>query len=154
VSFYARDFVNVNGLDYRALLQQAADRWNTRLGFQMFTAVAADPSTGILVEFLPRSTMGTVIGVTEYTVDAAGYPVHDRIRIVDDLLDGSKLYSIFMHELGHTIPLGHLPAGFIMYAGQPLPPDITDDEVAMVQLLLALPNGTNLDKYDQSPPVP
>jgi len=154
VSFYARDFVNVNGLDYRALLQQAAERWNTRLGFQMFAPAGADPSTGILVEFLPRSTMGTVNGVTDYTLDADGYPAHDRIRIVDDMTDGAQLYLIFMHELGHTIPLLHLPAGFIMYGSQPLPSDITDDEVAMVQLLLALPNGTSLESYDPSPPTP
>jgi len=154
VSFYARDFVNANGLDYRDLLQQAADRWNTRLGFQMFAPAGVDPPTGILVEFLPRSTMGSVNGVTEYSPDVDGYPVHDRIRIVDDLADGPRLYSIFMHELGHTIPLVHLPAGFIMYGSQPLPDDITDDEVTMVQLLLALPNGTNLDRYDPSPPTP
>jgi hypothetical protein len=57
-----------------------------------------------------------------------------------------------MHELGHTIPLVHLPAGFIMFGSQPLPPDISDDEVTMVKLFLALPNGTNLDNYDS--PLP
>ena len=152
VQFYAPDFVNVNGLDYRALLQQAADRWNTRLGFQMFEATSADPATGILFEFLPISAMGSVNGVTEYANDGLGYPVHDRIRIVDAMTDGPRLYSIFMHELGHTIPFGHLPAGFIMFGGQPLPLDINDDEVATVRLFLALPNGTNIDNYD--PPTP
>jgi len=147
VPFYARDFVNVNGLDYRALLQQAADRWNTRLGFQMFAAVNADPAIGILVEFLPRSAMNGAVGVTEYSNDAQEYPVHDRVLIVDDLGDGPRLYSIFMHELGHTIPLAHLAPGFIMFAGQPLPSDISDDEVTMVGLFLALPNGTDLDNY-------
>jgi hypothetical protein len=151
--FYSRDFVNTNALDYTALLQQAAERWNTRLGFQMFAVTDADPATGILVEFLSRSTMGTVNGVTEYSPGADGYPQHDRIRVVDDLADGPKLYEIFMHELGHTIPLVHLPAGFIMYGSQPLPNDISDDEVTMVQLLVALPNGTVLDEYDQTPPA-
>ncbi len=148
VQLYARDFVNVNGLDYRVLLQQAADRWNARLGFQMFAATGADPATGILVEFLPISTMGTVNGVMEYSNDARGYPVHDRIRIVDAMTDGPRLYSILLHELGHAIPFGHLPAGFIMFGSQPLPLDISDDEVAMVRLLLALPNGTDLNNYD------
>jgi hypothetical protein len=152
VQFYAPDFVNVNGLDYRALLQQAAERWNTRLGFQMFAATSVDPATGILFEFLPISAMGTVNGITEYANDVQGYPVHDRIRIVDAMTDGPRLYSIFMHELGHTIPLAHLPAGFIMFGSQPLPLDINDDEVTIVRLLLALPNGTNLDNYD--PPTP
>jgi hypothetical protein len=59
-----------------------------------------------------------------------------------------------MHELGHTIPLLHLPAGFIMYGSQPLPSDISDDEVTMVKLLLALPNGTVLDRYNSTPPAP
>jgi len=98
--------------------------------------------------------MGTTVGVTEYANDANGYPHHDRIRIVDDITDESRLYPIMMHELGHTIPLGHLPAGFIMYSGQPLPLDITDDEIAVVKLLLAVPNGILLDKYDGSPPAP
>jgi hypothetical protein len=154
VAIYARDFVNTDSLDYHALLQQGADRWNTKLGFQMFTATDADPSTGILAEFLPRSTMGTVTAITEYSPDVNGYPVHDRIRIVDDLSDGQRVYEIFMHELGHTIPLLHLPAGFIMQGSSPLPPDITDDEVVMVKLLLALPNGTDLDDYDPAPPAP
>jgi hypothetical protein len=154
VAFYAQDFVNTDSLDYHALLQQGADRWNTRLGFQMFAATDADPSTGILVEFLPRSAMGTVTAITEYSQDANGYPAHDRIRIVDDLADGERVYDIFMHELGHTIPLVHLPAGFIMQGSSPLPGDITDDEVVMVKLLLALPNGTDLDDYDPTPPVP
>ncbi|HKW15257.1 MAG TPA: hypothetical protein VJS69_12290 [Candidatus Krumholzibacteria bacterium] len=151
VLFYARDFVNANGLDYRALLQQAADRWNTRLGFQMFATTDADPATGILVEFLPRSAMGITNGITNYSNDADGYPAHDHISLVDDLADGQTLYTIFMHELGHTIPLGHLPPGFIMQSNAPLPNDITDDEVTMVKLLLALPNGTVLDHYDQTP---
>ena len=153
VQIYARDFTNSNGLDYRALLQQAADRWNTRLGFQMFTATGADPATGILVEFLPRSTMGPVNGVTDYSLDADGYPIHDHIRIVDDFLDGPRPYEVFLHELGHTIPLLHLPQGFIMFGSQPLPHDISDDEVTMVRLLVGLPNGTVLDNYDQAPPT-
>ena len=154
VKWYARDFVNVNGLDFRALTEQAMERWNTRLGFQMFEAVASDPAVGILVEFLPRSVMGTVNGVTEYTFDAGGYPLHDRIKVVDDFADGERLYSIFLHEIGHTIPLGHLPAGFIMYGSQPLPTDITDDEADLVRLMVALPNGTVLDTYDVEAPTP
>jgi len=98
--------------------------------------------------------MGTVNGVTEYTFDAGGYPLHDRIKVVDDFADGERLYSIFLHEIGHTIPLGHLPAGFIMYGSQPLPTDITDDEADLVRLMVALPNGTVLDTYDVEAPTP
>jgi hypothetical protein len=154
VPWYGRDFVNTNGVDYRALTLQATERWNTRLGFQMFAPAPSDPAVGILLEYLPRSTMGPVNGITEYANDADGYPVHDRIRIVDDFADEARLYSIIIHELGHTIPLGHLGPGFIMYASQPLPADITDDEVEMVRLFLGLPNGADLDKYDPGPPAP
>ncbi|HET6349049.1 MAG TPA: hypothetical protein VFH88_08200 [Candidatus Krumholzibacteria bacterium] len=154
VPVYIPDFVSSLGVDYHAFAVQAAERWNSRVGFPMFTPVAADPPVGVLMEFLPRSTMGTVNGVTDYTSTADGHPLHDRIRIVDDITDTTKLYLIVMHELGHTIRLGHLPAGFIMYGSQPLPPDISDDEVSLVQLLLALPDGTDLQKYDASPPAP
>jgi hypothetical protein len=105
------------------------------------------------VEFLSRSTTGGVNGITEYSLDADGYPNHDRIRIVDDMADGARLCEIFLHELGHTIPLVHLPQGFIMFGSQPLPHDISDDEVTMVRLLVGLPNGTVLDNYDEAPPA-
>ncbi|HEX6791008.1 MAG TPA: hypothetical protein VF247_06835 [Candidatus Krumholzibacteria bacterium] len=153
VKWYTRDFVNVNGLDCGALTEQAAERWNTRLGFQLFEPAASDPGVGILVEFLPRSVMGTINGICEYDNDADGYPGHDHIKILDDFADEPRLYSILMHEIGHAIPLGHLGPGFIMYASQPLPSDITDDEVKMVQLMFALPNGTLLDNYDIFPPA-
>lgn len=153
VSWYAPSFVNVNGLDYRDLASRAAERWNTRLGFHMFEPVSSDPATGVLMEFVPHGSIGTANGITEYTNDAEGYPLHDRIRIVDNFADEPRLYSIFMHELGHTIPLVHLEAGFIMFGGQPLPNDISDDEVLLVRLMLALPNGTSLLKYDADPPA-
>ena len=41
-----------------------------------------------------------------------------------------------------------------MYGGQPLPADITDDEVLAVQLHTALPNGIDMVIYDESAPVP
>jgi hypothetical protein len=98
--------------------------------------------------------MGGQVGITEYTDDDEGFPLLDRIRIVDEFSDPVRLYRIMLHELGHTIRLGHLPAGFIMFAGQPLPDDITDDEVAVVRLLLALPAGLELLKYDVASPAP
>jgi hypothetical protein len=152
VPWYAREFVNANGLDYRALTVQATERWNARVGFPMFAPAPSDPAVGVLLEFLPRSAMGSTNGVTEYTSDASGYPVHDRIRIVDDFADEARLHSVLLHELGHTIRLNHLGAGFIMYASQPLPSDVTDDEVRLVRLMLSLPNGTDLGKYDPDPP--
>lgn len=147
-------FVNTYGIDYQALARQAAQRWNQRTGLPIFTEVASPPSVGVTMAFLPPAQMNGQNGITLYTSDANGYPLQDAIRIVDNFSDAAKLYTIMMHELGHTIRLGHLPAGFIMYAGQPLPNDITDDEVRMVQLMMALPNGIDLTPYDASPPSP
>ena len=154
IAWYAPDFVNSRGVDYRAAAEQAATRWNQHLGFDLFTPVSTDPPVGVALVFLPRSSMGGLTAITEYDNDADGYPRHDQIRIVDDYLDGSALYLVMLHELGHTIPLGHLPAGFLMFSGQPLPPDVTDDEVDLVRLLLSLPNDTDLSKYDPAPPTP
>jgi hypothetical protein len=154
VQWYAPAFVNVNGLDYFGLAKQAAERWNTRLGFQLFELVPSNPAVGISMEFVPYGSIGPGNALTSHESDDEFYPIHDRIQVVDNFADEPRLYSIFMHELGHTLRLGHLGAGFIMFGSQPLPSDISDDEVTMVKLMLALPNGTNLSKYDSSPPPP
>ncbi len=154
IPYYPPNFANTLGVDYGALARQAAAQWNARTGLSVFTEVASPPATGVVMNFLPRAQMGGQNGITIYSNDANGYPAQDNIRIVDDFSDSAKLYTIMMHELGHTIRLGHLPAGFIMYAGQPLPNDITDDEVRLVQLMLALPNGIDLTPYDPTAPTP
>ena len=154
IAWYAPSFVNSNGLDYRDLAERAATRWNVRTGLPLFAVSASDPAVGVAFEFLPRSVMGGQVAVTEPTLDAGGYPLHDRVKVVDDFADEARLYSIMMHELGHTLGLQHLPAGFIMYGSQPLPADITDDEVAVVRLLESLPNGVDLLKYNAAPPTP
>lgn len=152
IPWYAGAFVNSNGIDFRDVAGRAADRWNQRTGMEIFVAVDAPPAVGVTMQFLPRSQMGIQNGITEYTSDARWHPVLDRIRIVDDFADEAKLYSIMMHEFGHTIRLAHLPAGFIMFGGQPLPADITDDEVSIVRLMVSLPNDLDLAIYDPSPP--
>ena len=152
IAWYAADFVNSNGLDYRAITERAASRWNERTGMEIFVAAAAAPAVGVVVQFLPRSVMGIQNGITEHSNDADGHPKLDRIKIVDDFSNEQQLYSIMMHEFGHTIRLSHLPGGFIMYGGQPLPADITGDEVQTVRLLVSLPNDLDLDLYDPAPP--
>jgi hypothetical protein len=154
VAWYAPAFVNSMGLDYRALVERAAARWNERVGLDLFSPVPDPPASGVVFHFLSRSQMGIQNGYTEYSNDAEGYPLLDRVRILDEFSDGEKLYRIMLHELGHTIRLGHLPAGFIMYGAQSLPADITDDEAAVVRLLVSLPGGISLAKYDPAPPVP
>jgi hypothetical protein len=154
IPWHASEYVNGNSLDYTALTRQAAAQWNARTGLEIFVEVPAPPEHGIEFLYLPRSSMGIQNGLTEHKNDAEGYPSGETIKIVDDFSDGAKLYSILMHELGHTIRLGHLPAGFVMFGGQPLPLDITDDEVRVVQMMLVIPNGTNLSLYDASATLP
>ncbi len=154
IAWYSADFVNSNGLDYRAIAERAASRWNERTGMEIFVAAAAPPPVGVTVQFLSRSVMGIQNGITEHSNDAEGHPQLDRIKIVDDFSDEQTLYSIMMHEFGHTVRLSHLPDGFIMYAGQPLPADISDDEARVARLLVSLPNDLDLDLYDPAPPQP
>ncbi len=155
IPFYAPAFVNQYGLDYRDLVRRAAARWNLRVGQTIFVETSSAPAKGVTMLFLPRSTMGIQNAYTSYSSDADGYPLLDTIRVLDEFSDEEKLYRIMMHELGHTIRLAHLadPA-YIMMGGQPLPPDISDDEVRLVQTLLALPNGIDLSHYDPAPPPP
>ena len=152
VAWYAPAFVNVNGIDYTDLAHRAAARWNDAVGVPLFVAVDTPPTVGVTMEFLPAASMGGQIGITSYTSDAQGYPVLDRIRIVDTFMDANRLYSIMLHELGHTIRMGHLNSpDYIMFASQPLPADISSDEIRAVQLRMALPNRTDLGIYDVSP---
>lgn len=154
VPWYAPAYVNGNGLDYTALTRQAAAQWNARVGTDLFVEVGSPPAAGIEFLYLSRASMGIQNGFTEHENDPDGYPAGETIKIVNDFSDGVKLYSILMHELGHTIRLDHLPAGFLMYGGQPLPGDVTDDEVGAVQMMLAIPNGTDLARYDEFTPLP
>jgi len=152
VPWYAPEFVNTNGVDYHALTEQAAERWNQRTGMQLFVEVASLPATGVDFRYRTRASMGIQNGITEYEPDANGFPGKARISIVNDFPDSPRLYSILMHELGHALGLFHLPDGFIMYGSQPLPADITDDEANVIRLLVSLPNPVDLSLYDPASP--
>ncbi len=153
VPWYAPAFVNGSGLDYYDAAARAAARWNQATGLPLFVAVGTAPVSGVTIAYLPPAMMGGQNGITTYGSDPQGYPLLDSIRIVDTMSDGDRLYSIMLHELGHTIRLGHLDGNsYIMYAGQPLPSDISDVEVRTVQLMHALPNGIDLGLYDLAAP--
>ena len=97
--------------------------------------------------------MNGLIGVTRHTDGSDDLPLKDIIEVVNDVPIESTLYMIFLHEIGHTIRFRHLPSvGFLMYGGQPLPDDISDDEVQLVKLLEALPNRIDLRIYRESEP--
>jgi hypothetical protein len=104
--------------------------------------------------FKTRAEMTPQVGITSHENDADGYPLNDEVDIVDDFGGYTPLHTTILHELGHTIRLGHLASGYLMFAGQPLPPDPTPDEVRVVQLYTALPNGLDISIYDEVDPQP
>jgi hypothetical protein len=91
--------------------------------------------------------MAPHVGVTHHENDAAGFPKTSDISIVDDLMGADLVWEIALHELGHTLRFGHLPQGYLLYGGRPLPATVTNDEVMMTKLYLALPNGANMLVY-------
>ncbi len=147
VDVFVPDDTSAAGVDYGAEARAAVARWNARTGLALFRRVAAPPDTGVVLHYDPPENMGGRNGFMTPTLDAQGYPLRADIHVVDTFTDRERLFRVFLHELGHAIRLRHLPAGFIMFAGQPLPPDITDDEVSIVRLHEALPNGVDLSDY-------
>lgn len=153
VDVYVPPFVNGLGVDYGDCGKRAALRWNDKTGLNVFNVVDSPPANGIELEFLPREQIAPHNGLADIEPDDNGFPVSATISIIDDLGE-AELWTIALHELGHAIHIGHLPRGYLMYAGQPLPDDITEDEVRMIQLFLALPNDLDLGVYDPSAPAP
>lgn len=152
VKCYIPPFVNEHGLDYGAVARQAAEHWMTASGWELFSFVDARPDTGIAFEYRTSAEMGNLSGVTKYKNGDDLLPLFDTIALVDGITDAVFLYRVCLHELGHTIRLGHVYTGdYIMYAGQPLPGDISKDELAVLELLRALPNNLDMDMYDDSP---
>ncbi len=153
VRIYIPSFMNGAGVDYTATAHLAVERWMERTGCELYRFVDAPPDTGVVFRFRTRAEMGSMIGVTRHTFGTDGLPLKDTVDIVDDLSDSAFAYRVMLHETGHTIQLKHLANnGFIMYGGQPLPLDISDDEVWIVRLLEALPNRTELSIYQEVGP--
>ena len=156
VDIFVPTFTNGNGVDYTALSTDAIDRWELRTGIDLFRVVGSVPPIGIEMQFLSREDMGIQNGVTMHFQDAQGFPERNVVQILDEfeIVGEVKLFTILLHELGHTIRLNHLPSGFIMFGGQPLPLDISEAEVLVVRLHNALPNAMDLSVYDFSAPSP
>lgn len=154
VKCYIPPFVNPHGVDYAEQSRLAANRWMERTVEPLFEFVDSPPDTGISIRYRSRSEMGINLGFTTYTMDDDGLPVRSEISVVDDLPAVSIVRIIMLHELGHTIILGHAddPA-FLMFYGQPLPDDITEDEARVVRLHEALPNRIDISIYDEDGPV-
>jgi len=139
-------------VDYEDICRRAVEHWNERVGSNLFRLVGAQPETGVWVQFKTPQEMAPLIGITHHENDGAGFPKTSDISIVDDIVDPDFLWKVALHELGHTIRLGHLPQGYLMDAMEPQPMTVTNDEVMVVKLYLALPNESDLSFYDSSVP--
>lgn len=153
VACYIPPFVNAYGIDYGTIARQAAERWMNASGWMFFDFVDAPPDTGIVFDFRTKDEMGRLVGIT-YHVDGDDHlPLLDTVAIVDNITDAAFLYRVCLHELGHTIRFGHVSnQDFIMYGGQPLPNDISPDELSVLELFRGLPNNLDMNMYDDQPP--
>jgi len=149
---YAPAFVNNDGVDYEDACRRAVEHWNDRVGLALFRLVGAQPEKGVWFRFRTRQDMAPHVGLTHHENDAGGFPKTSDISIVDDLSGADQVWEIALHELGHTLRFGHLPLGYLLYGGRPLPTTVTNDEVMMTRLYLALPNGANMLVYDRGAP--
>jgi hypothetical protein len=150
VPVYIPPFVNNHGVDYEALSKAAAQRWMDRSGTPLFTFVDSKPDTGIVLKFKSHEDMPVLIGITRHTVGTDSHPIMDEIWIRNnaEALGTNFIYKVILHEFGHTIRFGHIDDSvFIMHGGQPLPDDISDDEVNAVRLHYGLPTRVNMDIY-------
>jgi hypothetical protein len=153
VACYIPPFVNTNGVDYEAQAKLAATRWMEKTGEPLFVFVDSPPDTGVVVAYKSRSEMGGGIAFTRHHPGADRHPVMDEIWIIDEATNPLVIYKVFLHEFGHTIPLGHTDdREFIMFVAQPLPGDISDDEARVVQLLESLPVRIDMSIYDENSP--
>jgi hypothetical protein len=152
IPVYVPPFVNVHGIDYEDICKRCVAQWNSRTGEEIFQLTAAPPAVGVTLSFKTRVEMDNQNGITHHTNDDEGFPVRSDVDIIDEFPSETKLLTIALHELGHTIRLAHLPDGYLMYAGQPLPFDVTDDEAKLVRLYISLPNDFDPSPYDPSDP--
>jgi len=153
VPIYIPPFTNDQGVDYQGQAKAAAAHWMEKTGEPLFVFVESPPDTGIIVTYKSRAEMGEGIGVTFLTRGDDGHPLRMDVWVVDVAADPFVVYLIFLHEFGHTIPLGHVEdSAFLMFVGQPIPGDACDDEVRVVQLLESLPTRIDMSIYDENSP--
>jgi hypothetical protein len=152
IDVYVPAFVNGEQLDYEDVCREAVAHWNERVGSNLFTLVDTQPETGVWFQFKTRDELAPHIGVTHHENDGAGFPKTSAISIVNDFADRDQLWKVALHELGHTLRFRHLPEGYLMYGGQPLPMTVTNDEIAVIRLYLALPNRSDMSFYNSADP--
>lgn len=153
VKCYIPAFINSSMIDFQAQAYAAANRWMAATGHDIFEFVSSPPDTGIEMSYRTQEEMGVQKGITYFSFGDDDLPLKHTIAIADYLPDSVFVYRIMLHEMGHTVGLGHsYDPNFIMYISQPLPGDISAEEITVMQLLFAIPNYTFMDSYDESAP--
>jgi hypothetical protein len=153
VPCYIPPFVNGDGVDYELESRAAAQRWMDATGRQIFTFVDSEPESGVMVRYLSPENLPNNVALTRRTNGPDNHPLLDVIEIRNTFRSASTLYLTLLHEFGHTIRLEHFNTSeFIMYGGQPLPSDISQDEIDIVRLHQSLPTRVSMDIYDESNP--
>ena len=148
VPLYAPAFVNQQGHDYQAAAHRAADEWNRVTGISLFEIVGTAPAYGITVVYRQPADIEPLTAFTRRLDDDDRNPIGDEIHIANDFVFEETLQRTMLHEVGHTIRFDHLfQPGFIMYVGQPLPNEISDDERDLVILYNALPTQIDMAIY-------
>lgn len=155
VPVYVPPFTNDNGVDYETITKSAVQRWMDRTGLALYRFVDSAPDTGVVVVYRPQGEIAPQIAFTRHRVGSDSHPIRDDIHVIDDLNPANEnfLYRVMMHEFGHTVRFGHVSDNvFIMFYGQPLPQDISDDEITALLLHHALPTRVDMAIYDEAYP--
>ncbi len=139
------------------ILQEALDEWNIYLNPNGVSLVVADTSVDadILISFsdLSDSYCGPVAGLAATYFDYSSFFIKSAEIKIDPLCSDTCLWSVLVHELGHTIGiLAHIQDGGVMwYGGEPLDPDLvqvwdvgvfTEPVVKTITGLYRIPTGT------------
>jgi hypothetical protein len=152
IPLYVPEFTNAHGLDYRQGAVDAANRWMELTGIDLWELVDEPAPWGSSVFARTTEEMGIHNGITHHENHPDGFPHRSDVEIVDTIADPVKLRTIMLHELGHVLRFEHMPKGFLMYVGQPLPEDPTPDEVLIVRIIHGLANPTDLAIYQEVTP--
>ncbi len=140
------------GLDLAACLREAVSIWNQDSPIFVWDDSA---TWGVRLAHYAGSTRSPTMQFQITRVDQAGRPLTARIAVGDDYDSDERRYAVraMSHELAHAALLwGHSPdrEHLLWGAAPPLRADPSDDERRAADLLHALPEGLDLNRYGRT----